>query len=108
MNKTETKVELLFDVRTSPSLNDKQREQIEKKLGSRISADGILSVVAQGSRSQSRNREIALARFRELLQKALQRTKKRILTKPGKISAEKRIQKKKRRGEIKKSRRSLR
>lgn len=108
VNKTETKVELLFDVRTSPSLNDKQREQIEKKLGSRISADGILSVVAQGSRSQSRNREIALARFRELLQKALQRTKKRILTKPGKISAEKRIQKKKRRGEIKKSRRSLR
>ncbi len=108
VNKTETRVELLFDVRSSPSLSDKQREQIENKLGSRISADGILSVVAQGSRSQSRNREIALVRFRELLQKAIQKTKKRIPTKPGKISAEKRIQKKKRRGEIKKSRRSLR
>lgn len=105
VNKTETRVELLFNVRTSPSLNDKQREQIEKKLGARISADGMLSVVAQRSRSQTRNREIALLKFRELLRKALKGTKKRIPTKPSKISSEKRIQKKKRRGEIKKSRR---
>jgi ribosome-associated protein len=107
VNKTETRVELLFNVRTSPSLTEKQREQIERKLGSRISADGILSIAAQGSRSQTKNREIALTRFRKLLQKALQKTKKRIPTKPSKVSSEKRIQRKKRRGDIKKSRRSL-
>ncbi len=105
MNKAATKVELLFDVQSSPSLSDSQRERIEKKLDNRISAEGTLRIEVQNTRSQLKNREAAIERFRELISEALKKPKKRIPTKPGKTAKEKRIGEKKRRGEIKKSRR---
>ncbi len=105
VNKAATKVELLFDVQNSPSLSDSQRERIEKKLDNRISAEGTLRIEVQNTRSQLKNREAAIERFRELISEALKKPKKRIPTKPGKTAKEKRIGEKKRRGEIKKSRR---
>ena len=105
VNKVETKVELLFDVAHSISLTDSQRNLLLRKLGSRLDADGILHIIAQASRSQWQNREDAVSKFVEVLAAALKPSKKRIKTKASRSSKEKRIQDKKKRGEIKKWRR---
>jgi len=105
VNKTETKVELLFDVGNSPSLSASQRDRIGKKLGNKISSEGILRIEVQDTRSQTKNREIALSRFQQLLADALKTRPRRIPTsRPGKAH-EKRLQEKKKRSELKKLRR---
>lgn len=104
VNKVETKVELLFDVASSPSLTDDQRALIQERLAPQIDAVGVLHVVAQESRSQWRNRELAVERFIDVLKKALKPKKKRVATKIPKASKEKRLGEKKRRSEIKKFR----
>ena len=105
VNKVETKVELRFNIRGSRSFTDKDLEHLLKRLATKIDSSGNLSVIAQRSRSQFDNREEAVTKFTELLRKALQPQKKRIATKVGKASKEKRIQSKKRRGETKRMRR---
>ncbi len=105
VNKAATKVELLFDIRNSQSLSDSQRERIERKLKNRISSEGILSVEVQDTRSQVKNREIAIARFREILAEALKTRRKRVSTSPPVKAREKRLQEKKKRSEVKKLRR---
>lgn len=80
VNKVETKVELLFDVQASTILNDVEKKKIHTKLANRI-ADGTLRVVCQQSRSQGKNKKIAIERFYDLLDKALKKEKKRISTK---------------------------
>lgn len=105
VNKTETRVELLFDVANSPSLTDAQREQVMRRLANRIDSDGVLHVTSQATRSQKQNREVALERFRRLLQEALRPLKKRRPTKPPPAATERRLREKKRRSETKKRRR---
>ena len=105
VNKAATKVELLFDVRNSPSLSDSQRKRIEKKYQNRISTDGILRIEVQDSRSQLQNRQIAIERFRKMLADALKTRRRRISTSPPQQAKEKRLKEKKKRGEIKKLRR---
>lgn len=75
-----------------------------EKLSNRISGEGMLSVVSQKERSQSANRELAVARLKELVTKALMPVKKRVKTKPSKQSIEDRLEEKKRKGEKKASR----
>jgi ribosome-associated protein len=104
VNKVETKVELLFNVANSPSLSDEQKEQILKKLESRIDSDGILHIVAQEHRTQNKNREEATKKFVELIKNALAKRKKRVKTKPSAEAKEKRLEEKKRRGGIKQKR----
>lgn len=106
VNKTETQVELLFDVAHSPSLNETQRQRILSKLKNIIDNEGVLHLTAQSERSQLRNREIVTARFQEVLAAALRVPKKRRPTKPSAASKAKRIDSKKRRGQIKQLRRS--
>lgn len=106
VNKTETQVELLFDVAHSPSLNEQQRHRILSKLKNLIDQEGVLHLTAQSERSQLRNREIVTARFQELLAAALRVPKKRKRTQPSTASKERRLQGKKRRGQIKQLRRS--
>jgi len=72
VNKTETQVELLWDVRGSPSLSEAQREHLLTVLRHRLDTDGVLHLVVTATRSQQRNRELALARLVQLLRKALQ------------------------------------
>src|SRR5262245_53588293 len=67
VNKVATRIELRFDVAASPSLTPQQRDRILSRLRTRISADGVMRVVAQASRSQTANRDAAVARFIELL-----------------------------------------
>ncbi len=105
VNKTETRVEVSFDVSGSPSLSAEQKERILSKLSSRIDTRGILKVDAQDTRSQRENRILALQRISALLAQALKTRKKRIPTKPGPLSNEQRLAVKKKRGLVKKSRR---
>jgi ribosome-associated protein len=106
VNKSETQVELLFDVTHSPSLSEAQRQRILSQLKNLIDQDGVLHLTAQSERSQLRNREIVTERFQELLAAALHVPKKRRPTKPSAASKAKRLDSKKRRGRIKQLRRS--
>jgi len=105
VNKVETKVELLFDVRHSASLTVDDRSKLLHQLGSRLDGEGILHIVSQESRSQWANREQAVAKFAEILRSALKPVKKRTKTKLPASAKRKRLEHKKRRGEIKKMRR---
>ncbi len=105
VNKAATKVELLFDINNSPSLSDSQRERIVKKLKNRISTGGILRIEVQDTRSQVKNREIAIERFRENLAEALKTRRRRVSTSPPVQVREKRLKEKKKRSELKKLRR---
>jgi ribosome-associated protein len=105
VNKVETRVELRFDVEHSAVLNDDERSLILRNLTSKIDGDGILHIVSQESRSQWKNREDAIKKFIALLAKALKPRKRRRKTRRPAISNEKRLEAKKRRGELKRLRR---
>lgn len=101
VNKVESQVELRFDVQHSPHLSDEQRILIKERLPHRIDAKGILTIAVQDTRSQWRNREIALEKFIALLQAALKPKKKRIATRIPSSAKEKRLEQKKRRSKRK-------
>ncbi|MCA9917869.1 MAG: aminoacyl-tRNA hydrolase [Anaerolineales bacterium] len=105
VNKTATKVTLLFDVANSPSLPDEVRARLLLRLANRIDKDGILQLQVQSSRSQHRNRDTAVSLFQQLLADALKKQKKRRRTKPSAAAQEKRLTEKKKRGERKQERR---
>lgn len=107
VNRSATRVELLFDVAHSPSLSEEQRERLLKRLAGRIDSEGVLRVVAQSERSQLRNRQEAIARFQELLQQALRKRKRRRPTKAPRWAKERRLAAKRRRSEIKRYRRKV-
>lgn len=106
--KSSTRVELLFDVAGSPSLTDEQRARVSKRLSSYVDDDGVLHLVSQSERSQWRNRQEVVERFKELMREALKQRKKRKRTRPTVASQERRLQRKKRRGRKKKLRRDVR
>jgi ribosome-associated protein len=101
VNKLSTAVQLRFDVRRSPSLPDEVRARLERMAGRRLTNDGVLVITAQRYRTQERNREDALARLVELVQAATVRPVKRRPTKPTFGSKVRRLEGKKRRGDIK-------
>lgn len=105
VNKSETRVELLFDVANSPGLTDEQRERVMRRLARRIDSAGVLHVVSQATRSQKQNRDLAIERFTRLVQKALEPPKKRRPTEPSRQAKERRLREKRRRSEIKRYRR---
>jgi ribosome-associated protein len=107
VNKVETQVELSFDVAHSPSLTEAQRQRILSQLKNLIDQDGVLHLAAQAERSQLRNREIVTARFQEVLAAALRVPRKRRPTKPTAASQTRRIENKKRRGQVKRLRREF-
>jgi ribosome-associated protein len=104
VQKSSTRVELLFDVTNSPSLSDEQRARVLKRLSGYVDSAGVLHLTSQSERSQWRNREEVVARFQALLQDALRRRKKRKATRPSAASRERRLQKKRHRSEIKRRR----
>ena len=104
VNKVSTKVELNFDLRRTQLFTEFQKHLIIKKLQSRINKDGVLQIVVQSSRSQIQNKELAIERFGELIQKALTPVKKRIATKVKKSAKEKRLNTKKLHSEKKRMR----
>ncbi len=107
MNKTSTKVEVLWNVARSESLSDAQRERLLAKLSSRIDVRGMLRVASTDSRSQFQNRETAVDRINEIVRKALLAPKPRKKTRPPKRAVEGRLAEKKKRAEKKESRRKV-
>jgi ribosome-associated protein len=99
-NVTASRVEASFDVLASSSLSDSQRSRLLARLGPQVTA------VAQDSRSQMRNRELALERLANRLSTALARPKRRRATKPTVASRERRLQAKRQASERKRGRQS--
>lgn len=106
VNKVATAVQLRFDIANSPSLASDHKGRLIRLAGKRVTADGVLIIEAKKYRTQDQNRDDALARLYELIEKASIKPKARHKTKPTKASKEKRLEGKKKRGEIKKNRRS--
>jgi ribosome-associated protein len=104
-NRSETRVELLFDVGRSPSLSDSQRERVMARLGHLIDKDGVLHLSSDSTRSQHQNREEVIARLEKLLRQALRPRKKRRPTRPSRAAREKRLEKKRRQSAKKRDRR---
>jgi ribosome-associated protein len=102
--KSSTRVELLFDVANSPSLNDEQRARVLKRLTGYVDSAGVLHLTSQSERSQWRNREHTIARFQELMQRALKKQKRRKPTRPTAASREKRLRAKRKQSEKKQGR----
>lgn len=107
VNKVNTKVTLLFDVKNSQLFDETQRQLISEKLSSRINKEGLLSISAQNKRSQLQNKEVALKKLDKLLAKAFSIKKPRKLTKPKKSAVLKRLNDKKRHSEKKNMRKGL-
>ena len=72
-NKTETRVELYFDVPASALLSEEEKERVRKKLARRMSKEGILRLEADDTRSQAMNKALVTARFLTLLEEALKK-----------------------------------
>jgi ribosome-associated protein len=104
VNKVATAVQLRFDVPNSKSLPEEVKARLVKLAGKRATQDGSLVIEAKRFRTQEKNREDALARFYGLVQKVLEKPKARKRTKPSVVSIKKRLERKKQRGEIKRSR----
>jgi ribosome-associated protein len=104
VNRSATRVELFFDVASSPSLTEAQRERALKALAPYIDSEGVLHLVSQTSRSQLRNREEVVERFRTLMDKAMRVPKRRRPTRPSRAAQERRLTSKRRRSEIKRQR----
>ncbi len=107
VNKVETKVELSFKIADSKVLNDVQKTILLEKLASRITDEGELKVTEEKHRSQLENKMEVMEKCFNILNKALYVPKKRKATKPSKASKQKRIEGKKKRGEVKQNRRKL-
>jgi ribosome-associated protein len=105
VNKSATRVELLFDIARSPSLSEEQRARLMLKLAHHLDSEGVLHLVSQSSRSQLRNREELLGRLQALIASALVVPRVRHPTRPTFGSREKRLTAKRQRSEIKRLRR---
>lgn len=104
VNKVSTAAQLRFDVTNSPSLSGYVKARLRQVAGRRMTGAGELIIDARSERSQQRNREDALRRLIDLIRSAAQRPKKRRPTKPSKASGERRIKRKKSRGDTKRLR----
>jgi len=97
--KTETRVEAIFDVERSEALTSRQKQRVVQKAGS------VLRAVAQDERSQTRNRELAIERLAGQLADALRVDRTRVPTKPSTAAVRRRLEQKRRRAETKRLRR---
>lgn len=101
VNKVETAVELRFEAERSPNLPDPVKRRLQRLAGRRWTQDGAVVILAQETRSQSRNREIARERLAELIRKASVAPKRRVATRPTLGSQRRRLKAKSIRGEVK-------
>jgi ribosome-associated protein len=97
--KSETRVEAVFEVQASEALTETQKRRVIGRAGP------VLRAVAQDERSQARNRELALERLVEQLRRALKVERRRVPTKPTEASRKRRLEQKRRRSDVKRLRR---
>jgi len=104
VNKVATAIHLRFDIRNSECLPDAVRARLLASGDQRITADGVLVIKSQESRSQERNRQAAIARLAEIIREATRVQKPRKPTRPSRTAKKKRLDEKSRRGDIKRMR----
>jgi ribosome-associated protein len=104
VNKVATAIHLRFDARASAALPDAVKSRLLELRDRRISKDGVIVIKAQRFRSQEKNRDDALARLADLIEKARRPRKKRVATRPGRKQKEKRLEDKARRSRLKQTR----
>ncbi len=105
VNKTETRVEVVFDVHTSMVLSQAQKDLLVDRLGTQLSMAGTISISVSEHRGQLENKRQATKEMIDLVSAGLEVKKKRRPTRPTKASKLKRIEAKVKRSEIKKHRR---
>jgi ribosome-associated protein len=96
VNKTSSKIELSFDLANSNSLNENDKYILKGKLASKLTKENVLILFCEETRSQHRNKDLAIKRFLNLIKTNLIRPKKRRTTKPSKGAIKKRVETKKR------------
>ncbi len=107
VNKVASSVQLRYDVMNSSSLGLEVKQRLVKLAKNRITGNGILIIEAKRYRTQEQNRQDAINRLINLIQKTAEKPKQRIKTKPTITSKAVRVDEKKRRGEIKRTRQSI-
>lgn len=105
VNTTSSKVELRWSVAASSALTERQRRRVLQRLESRLTKDGVLILQGSEHKSQHRNREAVLARFRAVVGEALEPPRPRKRTRPSRAAKRRRVEEKRRRGEVKRLRR---
>ena len=108
VNKVSTAVELRFEALRSPNIPDQVKVRLKKISGRRWTNEGAIIIQVEDTRYQTRNREIARKRLKDLILKATIVQKKRIATRPTLGSQRRRIKDKKQRGEVKQGRKTIR
>ena len=108
VNKVSTAVELRFEALRSPNIPDQVKVRLKKISGRRWTNEGAIIIQVEDTRYQTRNREIARKRLKDLILKATIVQKKRIATRPTLGSQRRRIKDKKQRGEVKQGRKIIR
>ena len=108
VNKVSTAVELRFEALRSPNIPDQVKLRLKKIAGRRWTNEGAIIIQVEDTRYQTRNREIARKRLKDLILKATIVQKKRIATRPTVGSQRRRIKDKKQRGELKQGRKTIR
>ena len=104
VNKVSTAIHLRFDIAASTALPATVKERLLSRRDRRITAEGIVNIKAQRSRSQEKNRIDALRRLADLIEPALVEPKPRKKTRPSRKGKEKRLTDKVRRGQLKQTR----
>jgi ribosome-associated protein len=104
VNRTESAVELRFDVAGSPSLPEEIRARLLERRDRRLTAEGVLVIQGRRFRDQGRNRDDVRERLAEIIRGVLVPPKKRLATRPTRASKERRLVGKQQRGQIKQSR----
>lgn len=105
VNKVETAVTVLWKVSASDFFNDDEKALIQNKLKNRINAEGFLFLTVSESRTQLMNKNKAIEKIIEIVDKALIVPKKRTATKPSKAQKQKRLDAKKKLSDKKENRR---
>ena len=104
VNKVATAIHLQFDIRSSSALPEQVRDRLLALDDRRISSSGVVTIKSQEHRTQARNRDAALERLRDLVNSVLIERKPRVATRPSRKSVQKRLDEKRRRGDIKRTR----
>ena len=104
VNKTDTRIQVRWNVTASEALSDVHRVRLQKNLASRLTESGDLLIACDTNRSQRRNKEEALQRLAAMVREALIPPKPRKKTRPSRAAVERRLQEKKQRSVVKKGR----
>lgn len=101
VNKVSTAVELRFEAARSPNLTPAIKARLKRIAGRKWTTEGALIIFVQDTRSQARNRDIAVERLRQMILEALKTPKRRIKTRPTLGSQRRRVEAKKQKGAVK-------